>query len=150
LKTFPLFRLKTLSKIQNIFFYSYFEDSINHHKYATNETKSNRRLLNPIQCHNHFCRLFCTVGFIWDEGQSKAIMFPLWRQNVICGFLYLFAAFGLFHAKKYSYTLMAIASILLILTFIALIILFFSGGIYEVKTFNVMTIRIIITVGFTV
>jgi hypothetical protein len=70
--------------------------------------------------------------------------------NVICGFLYLFAAFGLFHAKKYSYTLMAIASILLILTFIALIIFIFSGGIYEVKTFNVMTIRIIITVGLTV
>jgi len=65
--------------------------------------------------------------------------------NVICGFLYLFSAYGLFQKKKWPVKALFVAASLLVLTFIALVIHIANGGIYETKTLFAMAFRTSLT-----
>lgn len=80
------------------------------------------------------------------ERQGNYVTFVV-AANIVCGFLYLLTALTLFRMNKHAYSLMALASTILILTFITFTIYIFSNGIYEVKTVKVLTLRLIITVG---
>jgi hypothetical protein len=70
------------------------------------------------------------------------------QANFICGLLYIPAAFGLLFKKKWSFIILSIASLILIVAFFALRIHVNSGGLYEMETVNAMTFRTTLTVIF--
>lgn len=78
------------------------------------------------------------------EKEGNYVPFVVWA-NVICGFLYLIAANGLFRKKIWAVHLLFIATGILLLTFAGLYIHIRTGGIYELKTVYAMTFRTVIT-----
>lgn len=69
--------------------------------------------------------------------------------NFMCGGLYLLAAYGFLTERRWTTTLMAIATVILLLTFSGLLWYIGTGGIYEAQTVKAMVFRIFVTVLFS-
>lgn len=98
--------------------------------------------------------LFMSTSVIFDlfgirEKEGNYVLFVV-ISNFIAGFLYLFAAYGLFTEKKSTSKLLLVTTTILIISFVSLLIHANTGGIYEQKTINAMLSRIAITCAFTI
>ena len=97
--------------------------------------------------------LFLSMSIIFDLfniriKEGNYVLFVV-HANFICSILYLFAAYGFYKMKNWSYILLGLASIILVLAFINLKIYIGKGGIYEIKTVGAMIFRLSLTVIFT-
>lgn len=93
--------------------------------------------------------LFLSTSVIFDlfgirAKEGNYVHFVVWA-NFICSFLYLFAAYGFIKNKRWTATLLGIATLILLAAFIGLKIHINSGGIYEAKTVAAMIFRISVT-----
>lgn len=94
--------------------------------------------------------LFMTLSIIFDLFGIRAmegnyVLFIVYA-NLICAVIYLFAAYAVWKSPEYGAYSMALASLILILAFVALQIYINKDGIYEVKTVKAMIFRTMITV----
>lgn len=97
--------------------------------------------------------LFLSTSVIFDLFGIRAkeghyVLFIVW-SNFISSILYLFSAYGFYKSKKWTILLVAIASFILIISFISLKVYISNGGIYEIETVGAMIFRISLTVMFT-
>lgn len=93
--------------------------------------------------------VFLTLSIIFDlfgirEKEGNYVLFIVYA-NLICGILYLMAAFQNWKEKKSSVYLLSIATIILIVAYSALLAYVKQGGIHEAKTLNAMLFRIVFT-----
>ena len=98
--------------------------------------------------------LFVSSSVIFDlfgirEKEGNFVQFIVWA-NFFCSLLYLVAVWGFI--KRYSWTtyLLAIATLIVLISFAGLLIHINQGGIYETKTIFAMLFRITITIVFTI
>jgi uncharacterized BrkB/YihY/UPF0761 family membrane protein len=80
--------------------------------------------------------LSSSVIFNWFGMRAKEgnyLLFIVWA-NFICSILYLFAAYGFIKRAKWTFWLLIIAVVILIVAFVALLIHINNGGIHEEKT----------------
>lgn len=91
--------------------------------------------------------LFDWFGIRAKEGNY--ILFIVWA-NFLAGILYLIAAYGFLKAKRWTFWVLSLALLLLIISFIELIVYIRNGNIYETKTVGAMIFRTAITFIFTV
>lgn len=96
--------------------------------------------------------LFMSTSVLFDlfgirEKEGNYVLFVV-VSNFIAGFLYLFAAYGLFTKKIWATKLLLITTLILVLSFVGLLIHANAGGIYEEKTIKAMLSRITITAAF--
>ena len=96
--------------------------------------------------------LFMTSSVIFDlfEIRSKEgnyIPFIV-DTNFVCSLIYLLAAYGFFIKSSLAPVCLFIATIILIVAYVALIFYINSGGIYETKTVKAMLFRIAVTILF--
>lgn len=92
---------------------------------------------------------FLTVSVIFDlfgirEKEGNYVLFIVWT-NLICGLIYLIAAYTNLKKLPKTTILLSLAVALLVISFIALEVYISKGGIYEVKTEKAMLFRIGIT-----
>lgn len=90
-----------------------------------------------------------TVSVIFDlfgirEREGNYVIFIVWT-NLVCGLIYLVAAYTNWKKLSKTTTLLSLAVTLLVISFIVLEVYISNGGIYEVKTENAMLFRIGIT-----
>lgn len=90
--------------------------------------------------------IFDLFGIRAQEGNYVLFVVVL---NFISGFLYLFAAYGLFSQKNWTTSLLFISTAVLILSFIGLLIHVNTGGVYEASTIKALLFRILLTAIFT-
>lgn len=93
--------------------------------------------------------VFMTLSVIFNlfgirEMEGNYVPFVVYA-NLICGIIYLWAGYGFFNRKNWTKIILAIAVVLLSLTFFGLLLHIYSGKMYEHKTVNAMIFRIIIT-----
>lgn len=98
--------------------------------------------------------LFLSTSIIFDlfgirAKEGNYVLYVVWA-NFICSLLYLFAAYGVIKAKKWTVLLLSSATLVLISTFIIFIIHINSGGTYENKTVGALIFRIITTLIFVI
>lgn len=96
--------------------------------------------------------LFMSTSVIFDlfgirEKEGNYVPFVVWA-NFICSFLYLFAAKGFLKFRLWTKGVLVVASIILIVAFIALKSHISDGGSYEEKTISAMIFRICLTLVF--
>ena len=96
--------------------------------------------------------LFMSTSVIFDlfgirEKEGNYVLFVV-ISNFIAGFMYLFAAYGLFTGKKWTTKLLLIITAILVVSFAGLLIHAGTGGIYEQKTIKAMLSRIAVTGAF--
>lgn len=99
-----------------------------------------------------FITLFMSTSVIFNlfgirEKDGHYVLFVV-ISNFIAGFLYLFAAYGLFKEKTWATKLLLITTTILVVSFVGLLFYVNSGGIYEQKTIKAMLSRIAITGAF--
>jgi hypothetical protein len=97
--------------------------------------------------------LFMSTSVIFDlfgirEKEGNYVLFVV-VSNFIAGFLYLFAAFGLFTQKTWTFKLLLTITLILMVSFLGLLIHANSGGIYETKTIKAMIFRVSFTAFYT-
>ncbi|MDT8412167.1 MAG: hypothetical protein RQ875_06895 [Vicingaceae bacterium] len=93
--------------------------------------------------------VFMTLSVIFNwfgirEKEGNYVLFIVYT-NLICGIIYLYAAYINWKKQLYNLYSLVVASIILISAFIALQVYANNGGIHEVKTIKAMLFRI----GFT-
>lgn len=98
--------------------------------------------------------LFLSTSVIFDlfgirANEGNYVLFIVW-SNFISSLLYLLAAYGFIAFKKWTTSVLAFSTIILIAAFIGLTIYINSGGIHETKTIGAMLFRIAVTLAFTV
>ena len=96
--------------------------------------------------------VFLTLSIIFDwlgirEKEGNYVLFIVYA-NLICGIIYLIAAYANFIKFRKTYLLLSVAIGVLLAAFIALLFYVNSGGIHEEKTIGAMLFRIGITIGF--
>lgn len=96
--------------------------------------------------------LFLSTSVIFDlfgvrAKEGNYVLFVVWA-NFISSILYLFAAYGFVKAKKWTFNLLSISTIILIAALLGLYYHINTGGIYETKTVGAMFFRIIVTALF--
>lgn len=93
--------------------------------------------------------IFMTVSVIFDlfgirEKEGNYVLFIVYA-NLICGILYLIAAYTVWGKPKFSFKGLSFSLLILTVAFIAFLIYINNGGIHEGKTIKAMLFRI----GFT-
>lgn len=93
--------------------------------------------------------LFMSSAVIFDlfgirEMEGNYVLFVV-VANFICGFIYLFAVYGLIKKKRWATQLLLLSVSILIVVFIGLWIHINSGGLYETQTIKAMLFRISIS-----
>ena len=96
--------------------------------------------------------LIASTAVIFDlfgmrEKEGNYVLFVV-MLNLICAVLYLIAAYSIFKRKAGAIIILYLSVILLILTFVALVIYIYAGGIYENKTIYALIFRIFISLIF--
>lgn len=99
-------------------------------------------LLGTISLFMTFSVTFDWFGIRAIEGNY--VPFVLYA-NMVCAFLYLYAAWALWNRLRLSIYALLIATIILVAAFIGLIVYIKSGGVYEQKTIKAMTLRTVLT-----
>ena len=80
------------------------------------------------------------------EKEGNYVLFVVW-VNFICGFLYVFSAYGFYQKRKWTISLLLISILILILAFIVLVIWIIDDNPYEMKTIAAMSFRTLFTIG---
>ncbi|MDO9276838.1 MAG: hypothetical protein Q7T92_14995 [Lutibacter sp.] len=93
-----------------------------------------------------------SVIFDWFGIRAKEgnYVLPVVWANFISSILYLFAAYGFIKLKTWSFELLSVSVVILIIGFFGLYAHIFAGGLYETKTIGAMLFRITVTLAFTV
>ena len=96
--------------------------------------------------------IFMTTSIILDlfgmrEKEGNYILFVVWA-NFACGILYVVSGLCFIFNKKITTFFLAVASIILIITFAELFYHINQGIPYETKTVAAMTFRTLITISF--
>lgn len=93
-----------------------------------------------------------SVIFDWFGIRAKEgnYVLPVVWANFISSILYLFAAYGFIKLKTWSFELLSVSVLILIIGFFGLYAHIFAGGLYETKTIGAMLFRITVTLAFTV
>lgn len=96
--------------------------------------------------------LFMSSAVIFDlfdirEREGNYVLFVV-VANFICGFIYLFSAYGLITKKRWTTQLLLLSVSILIIVFIGLWLHINSGGLYETQTIKAMLFRISISALF--
>ena len=86
--------------------------------------------------------IFDLFGIRAREGNY--VLFVVW-SNFISSIIYLTAAYGLVKNEKWTISLLALSTVILIIAFVVLKIHINAGGLYETKTVGAMIFRISIT-----
>ncbi len=97
--------------------------------------------------------VFLTLSILFNlfgirQKQGNYVLFIVYT-NLICGLLFLYAAYNLWKHIQRSVYALAFTTLLLILAFIALKIYIHQGGIYEVRTPKAMTFRTVFSAVMT-
>ncbi|MCC7331411.1 MAG: hypothetical protein IT232_02280 [Flavobacteriales bacterium] len=97
--------------------------------------------------------VFMTLSVLFDQfdirqKEGNYVLFIV-IANLLCGFIYLYAAFYNWKKQEKALYSLLLASIILILSFVFLQIHINSGGLYEQKTVKVMMFRIVYTIVMT-
>jgi len=97
--------------------------------------------------------LFMSSSVIFDwfgirAKEGNYVLFIVWA-NFICSILYFLAVYGFVKSKKWTFSVLITALIILILAFIALHFHIKNGGIYETKTIEAMLFRMLLTFTFS-
>ena len=95
--------------------------------------------------------LSSSVIFDWFGIRAKEgnyVLLIVWA-NFICSILYLFAVYGFIKTKKWTFLILYIALIILIIAFVALLFYVNNGGIHEAKTIKAMIFRMFVTLSFS-
>ena len=93
--------------------------------------------------------IFLTSSVILDlfdirEKEGNYVPFIVYT-NLVCGILYVIAAIQNWYERMTSVYLLSLATLVLIVAYIALLIYISNGGIHETKTPNAMLFRIVFT-----
>ena len=96
--------------------------------------------------------LFLSTSVIFDLfgirlKEGNYVLFVVW-SNFICSILYLISVYGLLKVKEWTYKILSLSSLILLLTFIAFLLYIQSGGIHETKTFSALIFRTSLTIIF--
>ena len=78
------------------------------------------------------------------EKEGNYVLFIVYT-NLVCGILYLMAAYTTWTTPKLSFTSLLVSLALLIVAFIAFQFYIYNGGIHEAKTIKAMVFRIVFT-----
>lgn len=78
------------------------------------------------------------------EKEGNYVLFIVYT-NLVCGILYLLAAYTTWTTPKLSFTSLLVSLALLIVAFIAFQFYIYNGGIHEAKTIKAMVFRIVFT-----
>lgn len=94
--------------------------------------------------------VFMTVSIIFDlfgirEKEGNYVSFVVYA-NLVCGILYLFAAYSSWKTPKWSNYSLSFALTILIVAFVGLLLHINSGGIYETRTVKAMIFRTVFTI----
>lgn len=93
--------------------------------------------------------IFMATSVVFDlfgirEMEGNYVPFIVYA-NLICGVLYLIAAYTAWVKPKFSFKVLFVSLVLLIVAFIALQVYIKNGGIYEEKTVKAMLFRMSFT-----
>lgn len=93
--------------------------------------------------------VFMTLSVIFDllgirAREGNYVLFIVYA-NLVCGIIYLYAAISNWKNLTNSFYSLALASLILIVAFIAFGVYISNGGIHEVKTIKAMTFRTVFT-----
>lgn len=96
--------------------------------------------------------LFLSASVIFDlfgirAKEGNYVLFIVWA-NFISSIIYLIASYGFIKNKKWTYIVLGISALILILAFIGLIIYINADGVHETKTIGAMLFRITVTLLF--
>ncbi len=69
--------------------------------------------------------------------------------NFICSLIYLLSAYGFLWKKIWTFRILGLSVIILVLAFAGLLIHINTGGIYEAKTIGALIFRVVVTTIFT-
>ncbi len=95
--------------------------------------------------------LILSIIFGWlgiREKEGNYVLFIVYA-NLICGIIYLIAAYANFIKFRKTFLLLSVVIGVLLAAFIAFLFYINSGGIHEEKTIGAMLFRIGITIGVT-
>src|SRR5690606_36516623 len=95
--------------------------------------------------------LSSSVIFDWFDIRAKEgnyVLFIVWT-NFICSILYLVAVYGFLKRKRWTFWVLIVALVVLIVAFAALLIHINNGGVHEEKTIGAMLFRISLTLTFS-
>ena len=90
--------------------------------------------------------IFDLFGIRAKEGDYVLVV--VWA-NFLASIAYLIAAVGIIRSQKWATTLLAVATIILLAAFVALMYHVNAGGLYETKTIGAMIFRTSLTLLFT-
>jgi hypothetical protein len=96
--------------------------------------------------------LSSSVIFDWFGIRAKEgnyVLFIVWA-NFICSVLYLFAAYGFIKRAKWTFWMLLMALVILIVAFSTLFLYINNGGVYEEKTIDAMIFRMLVTLVFSI
>lgn len=98
--------------------------------------------------------VFMTSSVIFDwfgirEMEGNYVLFIVYA-NLICGFIYLYAAYALWRNRKSAIWALGLSSFILFFAFVAFGWYINEGGVYELKTLKAMTFRTLITVAILI
>ena len=90
-----------------------------------------------------------TLSVIFDlfgirAREGNYVLFIVYA-NLVCGIIYLYAAISNWKNLTNSFYSLVLASLILIVSFIAFGVYISNGGIHEVKTIKAMTFRTVFT-----
>lgn len=93
--------------------------------------------------------IFLTLSVILDlfdvrEKEGNYVLFIVYT-NLVCGILYVIAAIQNWYERMMSVYILSLATLVLIVAYIALLIYVANGGIHEAKTPNAMLFRTVFT-----
>jgi len=94
--------------------------------------------------------LSSSVLFDWFGIRAKEgnyVLLVVWA-NFISSILYLAAAYGFLKQKRWTFNILSLSALILIMALVGLFIHINSGGLYETKTIGAMIFRIIVTLAF--
>jgi len=96
--------------------------------------------------------LYLSIGLVFDVFGVRAsqgnFVSSVTYANLICGFLYLMSAIGIYKDKLWSATPLWIALFVLIISSLFFALHVFNGGLYETKTIGALAFRFSITAIF--
>lgn len=90
--------------------------------------------------------LFDWFGIRAREGNY--VPFIVWA-NFVCSILYLIAVYGFVKRTTWTFKILLIALIILIVAFIGLQFYINNGGLHETKTIKAMIFRMLLTLSFS-
>lgn len=96
---------------------------------------------------------YLSTSIIFDlfnvrASQGNYVLFVV-ITNFVCSFLYFFAVYGFFKKRNWTFSILGLSLLILLLVFSYFNIYTNTGGTYEAKTYGALLFRITVTAVFT-